>query len=84
MKLSKISDKNKQYLREVLYHAERAQEYIARKDILVCCSSRGTTTQEYKHVKEDKFITPMNKEYGSNLCGLQDVISKLNYMLELV
>ena len=52
---------------------EKAVKYLMSDDIYICTKSNGTTTLDFKN--KDKYIYPVNKEVGSDLCGLFNGLS---------
>jgi len=79
--LSKMSKKNIDFIRETLYHAQRTKDFIMKDETKVCTKSYGTTTIEYKNNKGE-YITEINKNYGSNLTGIDFVINNLKDLLK--
>lgn len=58
-------------LESVLYHLRRAQRYVAREDVAVCLKRRTATTA-IDYVRADgAALTEINKEIGSDICGLE-------------
>ena len=62
--MPKLTKSDRETLRQVLRHAERAQAYIMRPTIAICSNNE-----------------PMEKQYGSDLCGLSDAIRILGQYL---
>jgi hypothetical protein len=78
----RLTNKAREELRRVLYHAERAQSYINRREVAVCSRrSVATTTLDYVRPSDGAVLTESNKEIGSDLCGLSMAIERLSAFL---
>lgn len=77
MKTSKTSKQNIDQLLGILRHIKRAKDYIAKESTIVCRRSSGTTTLDYHNAKTDDYIYPVNKDHGSDLCGIDFALEQL-------
>ena len=79
--MSKLTKNDRIALRIVLLHAERAKSFLDDPQIAV--ARRGTiatTTLHYSRA-DGSTLYEINKEYGSNLTGLESAIERLGHFL---
>ncbi len=71
-----LSKKQQLDLDEILRHANRAMDYLLRQDIAICRARNGlpSTTLDFTRPSDDRVLYEVEKTYGSDLCGLHDVI----------
>jgi len=77
IKTSKTTQQNLDQLLGILRHIKRAKEYIGKESTVVCKRSSGTTTLDYHNAKADDYIYPVNKDHGSDLCGIDFAFDQL-------
>ena len=73
----KLTRKQRQAIETALYHAKRAEAYIFSPDNAVCKRSSGSTTLDYVRA-DGKALYEVEREYGSDLCGLHEIFSYSN------
>jgi hypothetical protein len=71
--VAKLTIKQRKALERVLYDIRRAKAYIDRPDTVVCGrSDMATTTLHYTRGDgTGGALYALNKEYGSDLCGME-------------
>ena len=81
--MAKLTKSQRADIERALYHAQRAQRYIMRPDIVVASQcAQATTSLHYTRANcEGGALFPVAKECGSDLCGLADAIKGLEQML---
>ena len=79
--MANLTRKQIESLEAVLYHAKRAEKYIYSPGVAVAIRSHGTTALDYKRDVDNKALYEVEKEYGSDLCGLRDAIQRLERFL---
>jgi len=80
--MAKLTKAQKQIIAQALYHAERANAYVQDPTIAIARKAdNGTTTLHY--IRPDgATLFPVDKEIGSDLCGLGDSIRILRRFLD--
>ena len=73
----KLTNKQIEGLENILYHLQRAQEFINNNDTVVGRKSTLCNTDLFYNEKENFKIALINKFYGSNLTGLEMGIENL-------
>lgn len=77
----KLTRKQRQTLETALHHAKRAEKYVFKPDIAVCHRrTTATTTMDYARL-DGKALFEVEREYGSDLCGLRDAVKILERFL---
>lgn len=88
--MARLTKKQRWAIETALRNAERAQAYIMSDRIAVCAVGRhATTTMDFTQANGDPFspngkprvLTPLTKEYGSDLVGLPNAIAELKSLL---
>lgn len=79
--MSKLTKAQVRALESVLYHAKRADRYLNLADTAVCLrASVASTTLHYSRA-DGQALYEVQKEYGSDLCGMSDAIRILEQFL---
>lgn len=80
--MAKLTRKQISALSQALHHARRAQIYIAGKDVAVAHrGNRSTTKLDYVRA-DGAVLYEVNKDTGSDLCGLWDCVRMLETFLQ--
>lgn len=80
--MSKMLKRTRRDLELVLLDLKRAKDFIAKADIAVCrVGGVATTTLHMQRQLDGKVFYEVNKSIGSNLCGLDEGIRKLEHLL---
>ena len=82
IKTSKTSKQNISQLQNILSDLIRSRDFIMDNKTFVCRQSSGTTVLDFQNKKTGSFIYPINKEYGSNLCGIESAIDGLRRFIQ--
>ena len=77
----RLTNKARTELRAVLRNAERAREYIHADHIAVCRRGPATTSLHYSRSKDGAGMYEVERNHGSDLCGLDVAIQKLGSFL---
>ncbi len=76
--MAKLTKAQRDDLRFVLRNAERAQAFIMADRVAVCTrKNMGTTTLDYTRASDGTALTEVNRDYGSDLTGLEAAIKAL-------
>jgi len=79
----KLTNKAKKELNIALQHLKRSFDYIHSPDIAVARrKSSRTTTEDYWRLGDGKALIEVNKQCGSDLCGLEDAIFHLSNFID--
>ncbi len=73
----KLTKQAREELRTVLYHFERAKDYLERNDVAIAHKSRATTTLHFTCAGFPYALYEVDKEIGSDLTGLAEGIKQL-------
>lgn len=74
--------RDRRELELIMLDLRRAADYLAKQDVAVCrVGGQVTTTLHMTRKMDGKIFYEVNKEVGSNLCGLQEGMRKLERML---
>lgn len=79
-----MNKKTRAELEAILYHLNRAAAYINSPRTAVCMllQHEPTTTEDYSNPhKPGTALTPLNKEYGSDLTGLAEAKKRIERLL---
>lgn len=79
--MAKLTKAQKSELRDALYHAKRACDYVYQENVVVSRRDTVATTTLHLTRKDGLILYPVQKEYGSDLCGLRDCIQRLEQFL---
>lgn len=76
--MAKLTKGQRAQVDRALYHAKRARAYLFDVDTAICrrCTW-ASTTLHYTRIDVPGGILEVAKEYGSDLCGLDDAIKEL-------
>lgn len=78
--MANLTRKQRASLESVLYHIKRAEKYLYSPDTAIARRSHGTTTLDYVRA-DGKALYEVDKEIGSDLCGIRDAIQYLERFL---
>jgi len=79
--MSKLTKLQRRAIERALYHAQRAQKYIADNRTAVArVDNTATTTLHYTR-QDGRILYEVAKDIGSDLCGLPDAIRELEQLL---
>lgn len=76
----KLTRKQVRELETALHDARRARAYIMAPHVAVAHRSKGTTTLDYTRA-DGAALYEVEREYGSDLCGLDACIARLERFL---
>lgn len=80
--MAKLTNKQYEQLAQIKYHLNRASRYLLNDSTAVAHrSDRSTTTLDYVRALDGKVLYEVQKEYGSDLCGIWDAIKKLDLFM---
>lgn len=80
MKLTKQAVKE---LSRIIEHLNRAHSYIQGPDLAICHKGNyASTTDHYTRDKDKTTLLEVNKDYGSNITGLEMGLSHLKRFVE--
>jgi hypothetical protein len=71
----KLTNKDRETLRDILERLEKAEKFINDEDTLICTKKLPHELSYYNKDKEG--ISPVTKFYGSELMQLKNAIDKL-------
>jgi hypothetical protein len=81
--MAKLTRAQRRELELIRLDLKRAQDYISRPDVAVCrVGGVATTTLHMTRQMDGKIFYEVNKEIGSNLCGMGSALQKLERLLE--
>lgn len=81
---AKLSRALRLRLEIALKNAERAHRYIQRPEMLLGITGRpATTTLHYVRASDGATFYSLDKQIGSDLCGLESAIHDLRAILEV-
>lgn len=79
----KIQAKVRRELQLIELDLKRAMDYLAREDTALCkVGGVATTTLHMTRKLDGKIFYEVNKEIGSQLCGLAEGMRKLKRLIE--
>lgn len=83
--MAKFTKATRARLEAALRNAQRAQRFLRSERIEVCSvDTHATTTLHYSNPHQPgRTLYPINKEYGSDLAGLDTAIHDLKTLLTL-
>ena len=81
--MGRLTGKQVQTIENALYHLDRATRYIFAPQNAVCVrGTRADTTLHYTRA-DGQTMYEVQREYGSDLCGIRDARRALQAMLDL-
>lgn len=80
--MPKLTKLQRSAIERALHHAERALKYIRQDHIAVGhLGNFASTTTHFVRASDRKTFYPMDKEIGSDLCGLEMARDELRNLL---
>lgn len=80
--MARLTKADRKTLADALRNAERAANYVFSDHIAVArVSNTATTTLDFKRECDDRTLYEVEREYGSDLCGLRNAIDILGHYL---
>ena len=76
-----LTRKQRTALEQILYHAKRAESYIRQPDVSIARKGGVATTTLHYVNHQGTVLYEVNKEIGSNITGLYDVVRLLERFL---
>jgi hypothetical protein len=74
-----LTKKQKKQFEHLQYHLQRAAKFLKSSSTYVCVDILPNALSFYN--KEGKGLNPINKEMGSDLCGLFMALAEVNRIL---
>jgi hypothetical protein len=81
--MQKMTRKTRDALETALHHAIRADGFIDRPDIAVALKDRVATTTLHYTRADGATLYEIDKDIGSDLCGLKDCVALLRNIINL-
>jgi hypothetical protein len=81
--MGKLTKRQRRELELIRLDLVRAKDFIMNDRVAVCrVGGPATTTLHMERKLDGKVFYEINRDYGSNLCGLEEGIRKLDRMLK--
>lgn len=79
--MAKLTRRQTQNLERILYHLQRADNYLSQPTLVVTKRCQAATTTLHFTRSDGQVLYEVNKEYGSDLTGLKQGIHDLEKFL---
>jgi hypothetical protein len=79
--MATLTRKQRESLETVLYHAKRAERYLKQPSIAIAKKGGMATTTLHCVNQQGTVLYELDKEIGSDLCGLYDAVRSLDRFL---
>jgi len=79
--MANLTRKQRESLETILYHAKRAERYVRQPNISIARKGGMASTTLHCVNQQGTVLYEVDKEIGSDLCGLYDAVRSLDRFL---